>query len=76
MKIREPKTLDTYLPANETAHALEQLAAQIRAQANYRPLVKWSLSLSFWNPAWNEPGWKGELIVRQLSYVSGPPKAT
>lgn len=76
MKIREPKQLDTYLPAEEAAHALEQLAQQIRAHGDHRPLVKWSITLSFWNARWNDPGYREQMIMRQVSYVSGPQKET
>lgn len=73
-KIREPKQLDTYLPADEAASALEQLASKIRACGDHRPLVKWSIILSFWNPRWNDREYRADVIVRQVSYVSGPQK--
>jgi hypothetical protein len=72
MKIREPKNLNTYLSADEAGQALEQLAADIRAARDPRLRVKWSVQIAYWNPAWNEPGWPGNMIVRQVSYTSGP----
>lgn len=74
MKIREPKQLETYLSADEAGAALAQLAAELRAAADPRLRVKWAITLSYWNPAWNEPDWPGEVIVRQVSYVTKPQK--
>ncbi len=52
MPMREPKKLQDYSEAEDAALGLEQIAAEIRAHAAHRPLVKWYLNLSFWNPEW------------------------
>jgi hypothetical protein len=52
--MREPRKLSDYCSAVEAAEGLEQLAATIRANAEIRPLVKWYLNLSFWNPDWTD----------------------
>lgn len=61
MKPRKPKNLDQYSEATVAAKGLEQLAADIRAAAAIRPFVRWHISLSFWNPAW-ELGPRGQLF--------------
>ena len=55
MGLRGPKKLENYSPAEAAARGLEQIAAEIRACALDRPLVRWSLDLHFWNPAWTTP---------------------
>lgn len=72
MKLRAPKDIETYLSADEAGRALEQLAANLRAARDPRLLVKWSIQLSYWNYGWNDPFWDGDLIVRQINYISGP----
>ena len=69
MKMRPPKKVAEYLTAVEAAEGLEELAATIRANAEHRPLVKWSLGLWFWNPRWltNDPG--TDRIVLNISYT-------
>jgi hypothetical protein len=69
MKMRPPKKVAEYLTAADAADGLEELAANIRARAEHRPLVKWSLSLWYWNPRWltNDPG--TDRIVLNVSYT-------
>ena len=52
MPLRAPKKLENYSAAEEAARGLEQIAAEIRACASARPLVRWSIDLHFWNPTW------------------------
>jgi hypothetical protein len=69
-KIREPKTLHEFSDAESAARGLEQIAAEIRANADVRPLVKWHLNLSFWNPAWKDPTYRppNDIIVAGTSF--------
>lgn len=69
-KMRAPKDLDNYISAEDAATSLENLASNIRAHAEDRPMVKWNLKISYWNPHWLEPDNTANPIVRQVSYVS------
>ena len=79
-KMRPPKSLENHLPAWEAAEALEELAAQIRDNARVRPLVKWTLALSYWNPAWatnhTPPSSMTNIAgrLRSITYVSNRQK--
>ncbi len=78
--MRAPKTLDQYIPFEEAAAALEDLALNLRRNALHRPLVKWTITLNYWNPAWLDKTQHFDHIVTQVSYmphsrVSPPRKA-
>jgi hypothetical protein len=70
MSIREPRDLvENYLGAQESARRLRALADQIEGASHARPLVKWRIDLSFWNPAWKEPP-KSPFILTGQSFAS------
>lgn len=71
MKLRPPKNLETYLPAEEAAASLEELAENLKRLGAHGHLVKWTIQLSYWNPAWIGPN-APDRIVKSVSYVSGP----
>ena len=56
--------------AIEAAEGLEEIAATIRADASAHPRVRWSLMLSFWNPAWEIETPDG--CLRGISYNNTP----
>ena len=70
--MRTPKNLHEYLTAELAAAALEHLAANIRAHAESRPMVRWSINLHYWNQRWttNDPG--TDHIVMSVSYSTKP----
>jgi hypothetical protein len=54
MKIRRPRDTEHYLPAERVAAFLEEIAADIREGKEKRPLVKYRLAVSYWNPEWEK----------------------
>jgi hypothetical protein len=50
--MRPPKNIADYVSAEDAARALEELAATIRRMIEVRPLVRWSVQLSYWNHDW------------------------
>ena len=47
-----PRNLHEYISAEAAAQGLEDMAATIRRHALGRPLVKYLVKLSYWNPQW------------------------
>ena len=71
-KIRKPKNLKDYTSAEEAAAGLEDMARSIRAHSAIRPLVRYSVRLSYWNHEWREiqPG----VICLSVNYGNAPLK--
>lgn len=59
--------------AREAAEGLEEIAQALRNDADAHPLVRWSLMLSFWNPAWETS--TPDRCLRGISYNNTPSAA-
>jgi hypothetical protein len=68
--VRAPKKLNEYVSAEDAALALEELAAMIRSFRAQRPLVKWFIRLSYWNPEWSTQ--QGGTVLTGIDYASKP----
>lgn len=62
-KLREPRDVAAYATAGDAADALEELAASIRAR---NVMVKWAISLRYWDPRWLKPETTSDPAVRLL----------
>ena len=71
--MKAPKNIDKYVSADDAARDLETMAANIRANAAYRPFVRWTLGLWFWNERWLDRNYvdPGDVRLTHVSYLSG-----
>ena len=67
-----PKNIAAMTTAIDAAEGLEEIAAGLRATAATRPLVRWSLTLSFWNPQWAEHSLPVHTRLLGISYHNTP----
>lgn len=70
-KIRPPKSLAKMTTAAEAAEGLREIADELEAEAHVRPMVRWFLSLHYWNPVWTTDQ-APEAFLRGISYNNTP----
>jgi hypothetical protein len=71
--MRKPRDLEKYSPARRLAVWLRVVADDIEAHAEVHPLVKLgSITLSFWNPEWEERKSEKGIKVRRVGSTLTP----
>lgn len=70
-KIRLPKSLDKMTTAADAAEGLREIADELEAEAHIRPMVRWHLTMSYWNPIWATDQ-APEGFLRGISYSNKP----
>ncbi len=71
--MRKPRDLQKYAPAGHLAAWLRSVADDIENHAGVHPLVKiGSVTLSFWNPEWEERKSEKDVIARRVGTTLNP----
>lgn len=52
--MRKPRDLHNYVPASDAALALRSIADVVAVQRHVHPLVKFSITMGYWNPEWQD----------------------